>query len=250
MFFDEVICRGNVINNFDKVIKLHFCKHGGLDSRDQSRSRSRMSFVSRLTFENRRECPSCWDQLFFFSVKIFKIETFQLRLWCIEIFVEIVEICRDALRLSRFVETQSRFVEKSWHCRGLLSLKIMKSLDGLRVSTRKYKNPRTSRSRSRQTVEKRRNFQISMNFSISIETFWSGHWCRDKIKKSQSRPRFLDCQDALFDAVEIFSTVETHSLMMSRLSIETTSRQIETPMLIFWQNVIQRRYDLIISVRF
>ncbi len=57
---------------------IHF-KHGGLDSRDQSRSRSRTSFVSRLTFENRRECPSYWDQLFFFSVEIFKIETFQLR---------------------------------------------------------------------------------------------------------------------------------------------------------------------------
>jgi hypothetical protein len=40
------------------IIKL-----GGLDGRDQSRSRSRTSFVSRLTFENRRDYPSHQDQL-------------------------------------------------------------------------------------------------------------------------------------------------------------------------------------------
>ena len=39
------------------------CKLGGLDGRDQSRSRSRTSFVSRLTFENRRDYPSRRDQL-------------------------------------------------------------------------------------------------------------------------------------------------------------------------------------------
>jgi hypothetical protein len=36
---------------------------GGLDSRDQSRSRSRTSIVSRLTFENGRDYPSRRDQL-------------------------------------------------------------------------------------------------------------------------------------------------------------------------------------------
>ncbi len=41
-------------------------------------------------------------RLFFFSVEIFKIETFQLRLGCVEIFVETVEI---------FVETVEIFVE-------------------------------------------------------------------------------------------------------------------------------------------
>jgi hypothetical protein len=46
--------------------------------------------------------------------------------------VEIVDICRDPSRFSRFVETLSRFVEKSRHCRGLLSRKMMKSLNGLR----------------------------------------------------------------------------------------------------------------------
>jgi hypothetical protein len=37
------------------------CKLGGLDGRDQSRSRT--SFVSRLTFENRWDYPSRRDQL-------------------------------------------------------------------------------------------------------------------------------------------------------------------------------------------
>jgi hypothetical protein len=39
-------------------------KPGGLDSRDQPRSRT--FFVSRLTFENCRECPACRDQQIFF----------------------------------------------------------------------------------------------------------------------------------------------------------------------------------------
>jgi hypothetical protein len=63
-----------------------------------------------------------------------------------------------------------------------------------------------------------------MNFSI--ETFWAGHWCRDKIEKSQSRSRFLNCRDKLFENVKIFLTVETNFWMMSRLRllIETRSR--------------------------
>jgi len=48
--------------SFTYLIKHNF-KVGGLDSRDQLRSRSRTSFMSILTFENRRECPSCRDQL-------------------------------------------------------------------------------------------------------------------------------------------------------------------------------------------
>jgi hypothetical protein len=46
-------------------------------------------------------------RLFFFSVEIFKIETFQSRLGCVEIFVETVEInrdCRDFRDLSRLFE--------------------------------------------------------------------------------------------------------------------------------------------------
>ncbi len=158
---------------------------------------------------------------FFFSVEIFKIETFQSRLWRVKIFVEIVKTRRDCRDLSRNLNIVEAFWVWKW----------WKVSTDWEILTRKYKNPRTSWSRSRQTVEKCQNFQISMNFLISIETFWSGHWCWDEIEKSLSRPRFLDCRDALFDAVEIFSTVETHSLTTSRskLSIETTSRQIDTP---------------------
>jgi hypothetical protein len=43
-------------------------------------------------------------RLFFFAVKIFKIETFQLRLGCVKIFVETVEINRDISTLSRLFE--------------------------------------------------------------------------------------------------------------------------------------------------
>jgi hypothetical protein len=71
-----------------------FSKVGGLDSRDQSRSRSRMSFVSRLTFENRRECPSCWDQLFFSRSRFLKPRFFN----------------RD-LSLSRYLSRWSRYIE-------------------------------------------------------------------------------------------------------------------------------------------
>jgi hypothetical protein len=85
----------------------HLTKVGGLDSQDQLRSRSRMSFVSRLTFENRRECPSCRDQLFFFSVKIFKIEIFQSRFIFVKILIEIYEnysyFLIEIEKLSRFL---------------------------------------------------------------------------------------------------------------------------------------------------
>jgi hypothetical protein len=46
-------------------------------------------------------------KIFYFLVEIFKIETFQSRLICIEIFIKIVEInrdCLDKLRLLRLFE--------------------------------------------------------------------------------------------------------------------------------------------------
>ncbi len=39
--------------DFTELSNLKKITHGGLDSRDKSRSRSRMAFVSRLTFEKR-----------------------------------------------------------------------------------------------------------------------------------------------------------------------------------------------------
>jgi hypothetical protein len=49
----------------------------------------------------------------------------------------------------------------------------------------------------------------------------------------ETQLRFLDHQDKLFEIVKIFSAVETYSLPVSRsrVSIETTSRQIKTPRL-------------------
>jgi hypothetical protein len=135
------------------------------------------------------------------------------------------DFCQDLSRRSQDLSRNLDIVKAFW------VWKWWKVLTDWEISTRKYKNPCTSQSRSRQTVEKRQNFQISTNFSISIETFWSGSWSRDEIEISQSRSRYLDCRDLLLDAVEIFLTVETLSLTTSRsrVSIETTSRQIETP---------------------
>ncbi len=81
-----------------------FYNLGGLDSRDQSRSRLRSSFVSRLTFENRREYPSCQDQLFFFLGRDLSLSRYLSRsLRQIET-VKIYRDCQDLLRLSRFME--------------------------------------------------------------------------------------------------------------------------------------------------
>ncbi len=128
--------------------------------------------MSRLTFENRRKCTSCQDQLFFSRLRFLKSRLYS-RDFDASIFlsrllrrVEIVKICQDASRLSRFVETQSRFVEKCRHCRGLLSLKMMKSLDGLRNLNKKM--------------------QKSTHFSIKIKTN-----CREKPKFSDL-DKFLD----------------------------------------------------------
>ena len=50
------------LENEDRTILNQIIKLGGLDVRDQSRSRSRTSIASRLTFENRRDYPSRRDR--------------------------------------------------------------------------------------------------------------------------------------------------------------------------------------------
>ncbi len=68
-FLQKCMSESQIIVLASRVRRLIFeliIKVGGLDSRDQSRSRSRTSIVSRLTFENRRDYPSCRDQLFFY----------------------------------------------------------------------------------------------------------------------------------------------------------------------------------------
>jgi hypothetical protein len=169
-------------------------KHGGLDSRDQSRSRLRTSFVLRLTFENRRECPSCQDQFFFCSRPRF----FKSRLGYVKIFIKTVKIFKicwdfwDLLRLFEIywdISTLSRLFEVLHHQK---SWQIEKSQSRNRI---KLTN---SWSRSRKTVEICPKCHVSTYFSISIDTFETERWCRDKIEISQfSRPRFWKCRDFL-----------------------------------------------------
>ncbi len=111
--------------------------------------------MSRLTFLN------CRDQLFFFSWSRF----LKLRFFSRDF---------DASRLSRFVETQSRFVEKSRRIEKSrrentkIHALLGRDRDKLSRNAENFRSRRISRSRSRQTVEKCRKFQISTNFSISI----------------------------------------------------------------------------------
>jgi hypothetical protein len=158
---------------------------GGLDSRDQSRSRSRTSFVSRLTFLKCQNYPSHRDQLFFFSVEIFEIEIFQSRFIFVEIFIEMVETnrdCQDFQDLSRLFEiyrdisTLSRLFEV---------LQDQKSRQVKKSRSRNVIKLTNSRSRSRQTVKICQKCHVLTDFSISIETFGTGRWRRDKIEISR-----------------------------------------------------------------
>jgi hypothetical protein len=117
---------------------------------------------------------------FFFSVEIFKIETFQSRLGWVKIF----KICQDFQDLVRLFEiyrdisTLSRLFEVLHH-------KKYRQIEKSR-SRNRIKLP-NSRSRSRQTVEICQKCHVLTDFSISMETFEAGRWCRDKIEISQSR---------------------------------------------------------------
>jgi hypothetical protein len=122
--------------------------------------------------------------------------------------VEIVEICQNVSRLSRFVK-------KSQHCQSLLSLKMMKSLDGLRnidkkiqksthfsikIETNCWETPTfldldLDRDFLVWTLMSRQNREVSISTEISQLsrcTFWRCWY-------------FLDCRDSLFDDVEIES---------------------------------------------
>ncbi len=73
------------------------------------------------------------------------------------------------------------------------------------------------------------HFRLALGVS-NVETYRDRDW------------EFLDCCELLFETVENFSTVETSLLKLSRLrlSIETSSRQIETPR----PNFKSKRFDL------
>ena len=130
----------------------------------------------------------------------------------------------DFWDLSRFLI----FVEIFWDLSRYLT--IIEAFWGTSGSKNMMK---LTNSWSRQTVEICQKCHVSTDFLISIETFETGRWCQDKIEISQSRLRLLNCWDKLFEIVKIFLIVETYSLLVSRsrVSIETTLRQIKTPRL-------------------
>jgi hypothetical protein len=166
-------------------------------------------------------------------VEIFKIETFQSRLSCVEIFIQTVDInwdCQDFQDLLRLFEIYQDILTL---LRLFEVLQAQKSWQIEKSQSRNMIKLTNSRSRSRQTVKICQKFQVSTDFLIPIETFGTRRWCWDKIEISRSRLRLLDSQDKLFEIVEIFSTLETYflSVSRSRVLIETTSRQIETPRL-------------------
>jgi hypothetical protein len=185
------------------------CKPSGLDSRDRSRSRSRMSFASRLTFFKCQDLLDSWDRIFFSRSRFLKSRLFQSRLGRVEIFVEIVKTYWDCRDLSRFVETQrvfSRFVktqrfldilETFWGTSG------PKNLTNREISTEKYDKIDQLSIEIETNCQETPKFSDLDEFSISIETFWSGHWCRDEIQEFSI-------------STEIFSIVETNIFKVSR----------------------------------
>ncbi len=175
-----------------QFLQGRFCaksKPGGLDSWDQSRSRLRLFFVSSLTFFKCQDFLDGRDHPFFFSVEIFKIETFQSRLGCVKIFIETVEICRDFQDLLRLFEIY-RDISTLWRLFEVLQHQKSQQIEKSR--SRNMIKLTNSRSRSRQTVKICQKCHVSTDFEISIETFETGRWCQDKIEISRlSRPTFF-----------------------------------------------------------
>jgi hypothetical protein len=134
---------------------IQISKLGGLDVRDQSRSRSRTSIASRLTFENGRDYPSRRDQLFFSRSRFLKSRLFS----------------RDFVAL-RFL---SRFVEKSQRENTKIHALLDRDRDKLSRNAKIFRSRRISRSRSRlfgldiDVETKLKNLDLNRDFSI-VET--------------------------------------------------------------------------------
>jgi len=139
-----------------------------------------------------------------FLVEIFKIKTFSVHA---KIFVEIVKICWEKLRLSRFVK-------KSWINQGFLSLKMTKSLNVLRNLNKKYAKIHLLLNQDQNKLL--RNDKISSSWWTSQS--WSRLLCLDIDVKTKLRSLDLNWD---------FSTVEMNFLTMSRFP--QLSRQT------FWQ---------------
>ncbi len=112
--------------------------------------------------------------------------------------VKIVEICRDTSRFSRFVETQSRFVEKSRHCWGLKSRRILKSR---RENTKIHALLGRDRDKLLRNAENFRSRRIS----------WSRSRLFGLFGRVETKSRFLDLDREIL-------IVETNFLKLSRFS--------------------------------
>ncbi len=132
-------------------------------------------------------------KIFNFSVEIFKIETFQSRLSCVEIFIETVEInrdCRDFWYLLRLFEI---YQDISTLLRLFEVIQDQKSRRIEKSRSRNVVRLTNSQSRLRKTVKICQKCHLSTDFSILIETFRTGRWCGDKIEIFWSI--YLDCQN-------------------------------------------------------
>ncbi len=131
-----------------KIRKCKIHKLGGLDVRDQPRSRLRTSIASRLTFENGQDYPSRRDQLFFSRSRFLKLRLFSrdfvasrflLRLSRHIEIVKIVEICRDLSRRSWDLSRCSRDLSRN------LNKKTQKSMHfSIEIETNCRETPKFS----------------------------------------------------------------------------------------------------------
>ncbi len=186
--------------------------------------------MSRLTFLKCQDYPSRRDQLFFFSLSRFLKSRFFGRDLSLSRYlsrssrlIETVEIYRDRWDLSRIFKISRHYRD---FFKTFLRLQAQKSWQIEKSRSRNVMTLTNSRSRLRQTVEICQKCHVSTDFSISIETFGTERWCRDKIEMSRSlRLTFWNCRDFLNRQDWLFL------VSRSRVLIETTSRQIETPRL-------------------
>ena len=167
----------------------------------------------RSTFLKCWDYPSIQDQKFFFSVKIFKIITFQSRLWRVKIFVKIgqdllrrSEVCQEILRpFESENDEKSHQIEKSRHENA--KIHALFNQDKLSRNAKIFRSWQISWSQSRLlvwTLMSRQNREVSISTEISPSS-----------------------------RLARISRLSRSAFFVSRLrvSIEITSRQIETPRL-------------------
>ncbi len=139
-----------------------------------------------------------FSRLRFLKSRFFGRDLSSSRYIFVEIFIEIVKTnrdCRDLSRLSRFIEIYREFSRFLDIIETFSRLQAQKSRQIEKSRSRNVITLTKSRSRSRQTVEICQKCHVSTDFLVSIETFRTFRTCRDKIKISRSRSRFLNCRD-------------------------------------------------------